>query len=155
MEKILIAPCGMNCAICSAYLARKYDLKKQGIRRSYCEGCRPRGKNCAFMKRSCERLGDGLVRYCYECAEYPCQRLKRLDKRYRLNYHMSMIENLNFIKENGEAEFLRKEVERWQCPECGGTISCHGGLCFKCGVERLKSKKGRYTWDSAQKKPNT
>jgi len=31
MEAALVAPCGMNCAICSAFLAREYDLKKQGI----------------------------------------------------------------------------------------------------------------------------
>ncbi|OGO18850.1 MAG: hypothetical protein A2Z15_08325 [Chloroflexi bacterium RBG_16_50_11] len=148
MEAILIAPCGMNCALCSAYLAREYDLKKQGIMRSYCMGCRPRGKNCAFMKKSCERLGKGLVKYCYECADYPCRRLKHLDKRYRTNYHMSVIENLEFIRNQGIEKFLKRETEKWKCPECGGTISCHGGLCFKCGVERLKAKKkGRYMWE--------
>jgi len=31
VEAALVAPCGMNCAICSAFLAREYDLKKQGI----------------------------------------------------------------------------------------------------------------------------
>ncbi len=148
MESILIAPCGMNCALCSAYLARKYDLKKQGIQRSYCAGCRPRGKNCAFMKKSCARLGNGLVQFCYECPEYPCRRLKHLDKRYRTNYHMSMIENLDFIRDHGMKRFLISEAKKWQCPECGGTISCHGGLCFSCGVETLKArKKGRYKWE--------
>jgi hypothetical protein len=148
METTLIAPCGMNCAVCSAFLARKYDLKKQGIMRSYCAGCRPQGRNCAFMKKNCERLGKGLVPYCYECTEYPCRRLKHLDKRYRTNYRMSMIENLDFIKEQGMEQFLKREEEKWLCPDCGGTISCHGGLCFKCGVEKLKAKrKGRYKWD--------
>jgi hypothetical protein len=148
METALIAPCGMNCALCSAYLAREYDLKKQGIMRSYCPGCRPRGKNCVFMKKSCERLGKELVQYCYECAEYPCRRLKLLDKRYRTNYHMSMIENLDFIADQGIKKFIKKEEEKWRCPSCGGTITCHGGLCFKCGVERLKAKKrGRYKWE--------
>jgi hypothetical protein len=148
METALIAACGMNCALCSAYLAREYDLKKQGIMKTYCAGCRPRGKNCIFMKKSCERLGNGLAQYCYECTEYPCRRLKHLDKRYRTNYHMSMIENLDFIQEQGIETFLKKEEEKWRCPECGGTISCHGGLCFKCGVERLKAKKKqRYKWE--------
>lgn len=147
METALIAPCGINCALCSAYLAREYDLKKQGIMRGYCVGCRPRGKNCAFMKKSCERLGNGLVQYCCECKEYPCRRLKHLDKRYRTNYHVSVIENLDFIREQGIEKFLKKEEEKWRCPECGGTITCHGGLCFKCGVGRLKAKKERrYKW---------
>ena len=147
MEAALVAPWGINCALCSAYLAREYDLKKQRIMRSYCVGCRPSGKNCTFMKKSCQRLGNGLVQYCYECMEYPCRRLKHLDKRYRTNYHMSVIENLDFIKEQGIEKFLKKEEEKWRCPECGGMICCHGGLCFKCDVERLKAKKKRrYKW---------
>ncbi len=36
MEAILVAPCGMNCGICSAYLVGKYDLKKQGVNKGYC-----------------------------------------------------------------------------------------------------------------------
>jgi hypothetical protein len=147
MKKELVAPCGMNCAVCSSYLARQYDLKKQGIMRSYCAGCRPRGKNCAFMKKACAKLGEGLVKYCYECAEYPCRRLKHLDKRYRTNYRMSMIENLEYIKEHSMEEFLKKEEEKWRCLECGGTICCHNGLCFECGLEKLKNKKRRYRWE--------
>jgi hypothetical protein len=147
METGLIAPCGINCALCAAYLAREFDLKKQGILKSYCVGCRPRGKNCALMK-GCDRLKNGLVQYCYECSEYPCTRLKRLDKRYRTNYRMSVIENLDFIRDRGIEKFLSKEEAKWRCPECGGIITCHGGLCFKCSVEKLRAKKkGRYKWE--------
>jgi hypothetical protein len=136
----------MNCALCSSYLAMKYDLRKQGIFRSYCAGCRPRGKNCAFMKKACEKLGNGLVQYCYECEEFPCRRLKNLDKRYRTRYHMSMIENLRYLKEFGMKKFLEKEEEKWRCPECGAVICCHNGICFSCGLEKLKNKKKRYSW---------
>jgi hypothetical protein len=138
MEEILVAPCGMNCGVCAAYLAGKYDLKKQGIRTGYCAGCRPRGKNCALLKRSCELLVKSKVQFCYECPDVPCKRLKGLDRRYRKNYHMSMIDNLNYIKEHGMGKFLEKEKEKWKCPECGGVISCHGGICFNCEVDKLK-----------------
>jgi hypothetical protein len=149
MNEEMIAPCGMNCGVCSSYLAMKNDLKKKGILRSYCAGCRPRGKNCAFMKKACEKLGNGLVQYCYDCEEFPCRRLKRLDKRYRTFYHMSMIDNLGFIKLNGIQRFLEKEEEKWRCPECGGVISCHNGICFSCGLEKLKNKKRRYRWEDS------
>lgn len=148
MEAILVAPCGMNCGICASYLAQKYDLKKQGINKGYCAGCRPRGKNCALLKRSCELLVNAKVQFCYECADSPCKRLKGLDRRCCKNYHMSMIENLNFIKEQGMAKFLKKEAKKWRCPKCGGVISCHSGLCFKCEIEKLKARgKGRYKWE--------
>jgi hypothetical protein len=150
MEEILIAPCGMNCAVCASYLAREKDLRSRGIMKIYCAGCQPRGKNCAFMKKSCELLGNGLVKYCYECREFPCRRLKHLDKRYRTNYHMSMIENLEYIRDNGIEGFLWRETEKWRCPECGGVICCHNGICFSCGLEKLKGRKNRYRWEDAQ-----
>ncbi|MFC1995459.1 DUF3795 domain-containing protein [Chloroflexota bacterium] len=51
MNEELIAPCGMNCGICSGYLASKYDIKSKGIKMPYCIGCRPRDKKCAFLKK--------------------------------------------------------------------------------------------------------
>ena len=146
MEGILIAPCGMNCALCSNYLSMKYELRKTGIMKTYCAGCRPRGKNCAFMKKSCALIGEGRIQYCYLCHDFPCRRLKALDKRYRTKYHMSMIENLTCIKENGMEKFLRQQEEKWRCPECGSTICCHNGICYSCGLDKLKNRKILYAW---------
>jgi len=146
MEEILIAPCGMNCGICTSYLAMKNDLKKKGFGKKYCAGCLPRGKNCVFIKGSCDRLGKELVRFCYECGEYPCRRLMVLDKRYRTNYHMSMIENLDSIKRYGIGKLLEKEADKWRCPECGGVVCCHNGLCYNCQLEKLR-RKAKYRWD--------
>jgi len=147
MKAELIAPCGMNCALCSSYLALQNDLKKQGFGMSYCAGCRPRGKNCAFMKKSCALLGNGLVKFCYECGQFPCARLKRLDKRYRTFYHMSMIDNLMFLRDNSVRKFLSEQKSKWRCPKCGQTVCCHNGLCYNCEVDKLKIKKPRYRWE--------
>ncbi len=145
MEDRLIAPCGMNCALCIAYLGKKYDINRQGFKRTYCEGCLPRGENCLHMGDSCELLRNGKVRFCYECDDYPCKRLKALDKRYSMKYHMSMIENLNDIKEHGAQSFLEKQAEKWSCPECGRAICCHNGLCLVCGIDKLRENK-KYRW---------
>ena len=67
----IIAPRGMNCGVCVNYLAMNYDLKKQGFRKKYCSGCLPRGKNFTFMKNQCDKLGIGLIRFCYECDNFP------------------------------------------------------------------------------------
>lgn len=147
MNDELIAPCGMNCALCSGYLAFNHDIKKKGIRMPYCAGCRPRDKQCAFLKKKCERLLDGQVRYCYECPEYPCRRLKHIDERYRKYYRMSMIENLGYIKENGIRKFLSREEAKWECPDCGDTVCCHNGICFNCGTDALRSRKNLYRWE--------
>jgi len=147
MDIELIAPCGMNCGICSGYLAKKYDIRSKGVRMTYCAGCRPRNKQCAFLKKRCEILLNGQLQYCYECESYPCERLRHIDKRYFLSqFRMSMIENLEYINRNGIEKFLEKEEKKWKCPECGGVICCHNGICFSCGIEKLKNKKKLYRW---------
>jgi hypothetical protein len=70
----------------------------------------------------------------------PCERLKHLDKRYRTRYHMSMLDNLDFIKKKGITKFLKKEEKKWKCPKCNGIISCHNGLCYDCKSNKLIKK---------------
>jgi len=143
----LIAPCGMNCALCASYLALVNDLKSKGVRMPYCTGCRVRNKKCAFLKKSCSRLLNGEVDFCFECPDFPCERLKTIDNRYKSRYKMSMIDNSKFIKEHGMQKFLEEQEKLWKCPNCGEMISCHNGLCFNCELEKLRSKKQKYRWD--------
>ena len=147
MNEELIAPCGMNCGVCSGYLALKYDLRSKGIRMPYCTGCRPRDKRCSFLKKRCALLLNSKVKYCYECNDFPCRELSHIDKRYRMYYRMSMLENLESIKKIGIRQFLEKEEEKWKCPECGGVICCHNGICFSCSVSKLRDKKKLYRWE--------
>ncbi len=127
MDKILIAPCGMNCGICLGYLREK---KK-------CPGCwsdnEYKTKSCIkCIIKNCELLAETDSKFCYDCKKYPCTRLKQLDKRYQKNYSMSMIENLEYIKQYGLDKFINKENERWNCNNCGGTICVHRGYCLNC-----------------------
>ena len=146
MEETLIDPCGMNCGICTGYLAGKYDMASQGVKMRTCAGCRAKRNNpCAFVKK-CELLKSKKVQYCYECTKFPCESLKRLDIRYKQHYHMGEIENHIFLKENGMEKFLEREEEKWKCPECGGVISCHDGICYGCGVEKLKVLDDFHRW---------
>lgn len=147
MREELIAPCGMDCAICSGYLALKNDVRKKGVRMPYCKGCRPRDKKCSFLKKRCELLLNNKVEFCYECEKFPCDNLKHIDKRYQTLFRMSVIDNLNFIKENGLAKFLESQRKKWQCPDCGEVICCHNGICFSCSLEKLKNKKKLYRWE--------
>lgn len=148
-----MAPCGMNCAVCSGYLALKHEVKKNGIRMPYCAGCRPRDKKCAFLKRRCELLLGKKVDFCYECNDYPCERLKRIDKRYQTHFHMSLIGNLEYVRDNGMAEFLRTQQEKWRCPKCGEVVCCHNGTCFNCSLELLRRKKKLYRWEDQPAQP--
>jgi hypothetical protein len=80
-------------------------------------------------------LNAADLRYCFDCGKYPCDRLNQLDKRYRTNYGMSMIDNLNNIKQFGIRNFIRQERDRWTCPKCREIICVHEGSCIICGYK--------------------
>ena len=99
LDQTMIAPCGMNCSICVRYLAQENVMKEKGMKIPYCLGCRKKNK-CAFQKK-CPLLNKNKIDYCYECPDFPCERLKHLDQRYRKHFRMSMIDNLKYIKKEG------------------------------------------------------
>ncbi len=133
MNGAQIAPCGMNCAICSGYLRRKEK----------CSGCRgsDEGKSVSILRciiRNCQTPKTNRSGFCFECGDFPCKRLKALDKQYRTKYKMSMIENLRNVEQLGLAGFLGNESQRWRCNKCGGTINVHRGRCSECGEPRTE-----------------
>jgi len=130
MNEELIAVCGMNCRICVGYFGYTLNGKK---RKKPCIGCRPSNRNCAFIKKSCKKLSKKEVNYCFECEDFPCENLEKLDKRYRERFKMSMIDNLNFIKEKGIEKFLKSQEEKYRCDQCGGVICVHTDKCYECG----------------------
>lgn len=121
----LIAPCGMNCGICGAYLRKK----------NRCLGCRMGDLNKPISILNCKIrncVKEKNYNFCYECPDFPCKNSNHLDKRYTTKYNMSMIENLKLIDNRGIYELLSKEEEKWTCPNCGNIISCHKGFCEFC-----------------------
>ena len=121
MEAEHIAPCGMNCALCQAFQGK-------GI---VCPGC---GENVTRTScRKCSiRLCGQKTRFCFTCSQYPCARLKRLDKRYRLKYGMSMLDNLNLLKEQGMQALLAQQRADHTCPRCGRPKTVHQSQCLYC-----------------------
>ncbi|MGA7161359.1 MAG: DUF3795 domain-containing protein [Bacteroidota bacterium] len=127
----LVAPCGMNCSICSAHLRGK----------NKCVGCRGSNFNKPVTRvscklKTCEVFQKERAKYCFECKSFPCENLRHLDKRYRTKYNMSMIANLEYIKDFGIRKFVRNEDLRWTCAQCAGTICVHTGFCIDCGKSR-------------------
>jgi hypothetical protein len=128
----LIAPCGLNCRLCQAYIREK----------SSCPGCRGGDKlrtktrvECRI--KNCENLYESGAKYCFQCDRYPCEWLNHLDKRYRTKYGKSIIDNLNAINKIGIRPFIQNEKERWTCPNCGEIICVHKPNCLYCGAQRF------------------
>jgi len=132
MAAQMIAPCGMNCDLCMAYQRDK----------NTCKGCWSDNshKSKSVLQciiKNCDLLQKTDSKFCYECEQFPCKRLKQLDKRYCTKYTMSMIENLLFIKEFGLEKFQQSESIRWKCNTCGGLICVHKGYCQSCEKQKL------------------
>jgi hypothetical protein len=126
----LIAPCGMNCAICSRYLSYVNKLNK-----SNCIGCRKKESKCSYLFDKCKGINNnskGKETYCFNCRLYPCKQIIRMDKRYRKYYKMSVIENLNCIKKGGIKMLIKQQYKKYNCSKCGGLLSIHNRKCFKC-----------------------
>ncbi len=124
----LIAPCGMNCGLCYAYIRPK----------NTCPGCR--GEDAAkpgYCVRcqivTCPDRAAAGNAFCYDCDRFPCRRLKDLDKRYRTKYGMSMLENQKALREHGPDKFVEAESAKWLCPDCGARLCVHRAECPGCG----------------------
>lgn len=105
MNQKSIAPCGMNCGLCQMYLQEK----------DKCPGCSSGRK----VHNRCIKCGIKLCKnrhgdFCHECDQFPCERLERLDRRYREKYGMSEIENLKAIKKDGLKKFIESEKKKWE-----------------------------------------
>ena len=129
LDVAMIAPCGMNCALCVAYQRTKNN----------CAGCHrgDESKPAHCVKCTIKHcMHRDKHTYCYSCEKYPCRRLRQLDERYQKNYHMSMLENLGQIRDNGLSSFLASEETRWTCNSCGALLCVHKKLCDHCKAPR-------------------
>jgi hypothetical protein len=124
----MIAPCGINCGTCLAFLRDKNRcpgcLFPDEEKRKSCQQCKI--KNCPEHS-----VSDSIL--CCDCSRFPCQRIKHIDKRYRTKYKTSLINNLLSVKEIGIGNFLKNEQAKWKCPYCCSTVSVHSEKCLICG----------------------
>ncbi len=131
----LIAPCGMNCGICRAYLAYTHGVPTKRGKVTHCAGCLPRAKNC-YIIRGCPKLRKHEIESCTQCDTLACKNLAHLDKRYRERYNMSMVENLKELKIKGMETFLKNQQEKYRCPNCGDAVCVHDENCYSCGYRK-------------------
>lgn len=133
----LAAPCGFYCGTCRHYLAREKGLLEEKKLKHGCKGCRSQNKNCAWVKRDCEQLRKGRINFCYECREFPCANLGKLDQRHIRDDGLSLIDNLLLIQEIGVENWLREQEEEWKCPQCGSAVCVMDSECYDCGIRNV------------------
>jgi len=145
LDNDLAAPCGIYCGACRQYLLLKKNLLEERGYKTGCKGCRIRNKKCAFIRRDCALLRNKEISFCYECDEFPCQKLQKIDSQYQEKYYVNLINNLNRIKKIGFEKWLKEQEKLYTCPECGGEICVHDAECYDCGkkINPNKNKRGK------------
>lgn len=123
------AICGLYCGTCPSFGEE-------------CDGClsdrvAPRCQTCRHGFRSC--ADDHAVRRCYECAQFPCERLKAFSKQHVVNgicHHAHVIRDLGDMKRLGVAEWIRRQKKANTCLVCGNLIPWCEKSCPRCGAGR-------------------
>jgi hypothetical protein len=132
-----IAPCGINCGTCKAYQRA----------RNRCSGCMseqgPRVNHCMTCSiRHCESLSKTVSKFCSDCEEFPCLKIRKIDKRYQTRYETSLIINLRTINKIGIESYLSQESSRWTCSNCGSLLCVHSNSCSECGKRYIDFTSG-------------
>ena len=135
IEAHMIAPCGLDCKLCSRHL--QADHPCPGCNGP--DGCKPDccRVDCAIVHCAVRKTLPGG--FCDACVKFPCADVMEKETRYSNAYPMveTPIGNLAYIRKCGMDAFLKQERRRWSCPDCGGIICVHDGVCSGCG--------GKYT----------
>ncbi len=112
----LVAKCGLDCSICELYLCRDnqdlFDfLVSKGIPQEFlpCSGCNANNGKCSIMAEKCEtyKCAEEMdLRYCFECEDFPCEKLLPCAEAANQYPHNLKVYNLALIKSQGIDHFL-------------------------------------------------
>lgn len=116
----LVAPCGIDCGLCELYVCRDDPrltdyLVSRGIpaERLPCPGCVPGHGACPVVGGVCATWtcaeGHG-VRFCFECPDFPCEKLNPAADRADVLPHNTKVFNLSVIERRGVAGFVAESV---------------------------------------------
>jgi hypothetical protein len=142
-DKQVAAVCGLYCEACTLFIATEEDparLKELAARFQVsedavrCRGCRstergPYCSKCKMISCSAERGID----FCIECAEYPCDDLKRFQS--ERPHRIELFDDLKQIGAMGYEHWLKTSRENYSCPRCRCINSAYDSKCRRCGNE--------------------
>jgi hypothetical protein len=151
----LIGICGIYCGTCPKYLAPRDNdveyLKKTSqesgiaIEEIHCNGCLSENvfstcRDCRHGFRRC--AGEQRVTWCFQCSKFPCSRLLSFLPIHVVNgisHHARLIKELEYMKEHGVQQWLKKQDRSSRCPNCGKVLYWYAQECPNCQftIQRL------------------
>ena len=91
--------CGLNCKLCSMNISGN------------CGGCGFGNQSCPIARCSLEH---GSPEYCFQCAEYPCERYSHIDEADSFITHMNQKTDLEEVQKIGKEAYNAKQAEKRQ-----------------------------------------
>ncbi len=122
----MVTPFGINGTYCYV----RHKKKKQ------CKGCRQKDETKLVSCQKCKikaGINNKYVVFCYECVDFPCVLVKRLDKSYQTRYDESLKKKLEFIKEQGLEAFLNSEKSDLNVETVKDTLTYRIRFVFSVG----------------------
>ena len=147
----LVGICGLYCGTCPIYLARRDNDTSQleeisqargvPVDQIHCDGCLSNDVfapcvECPYDFRKCA-AGKGVT-WCFECDEFPCQRLDDFKDVHVVNgisHHAHVIEHLRRMKECGVEQWAEEQDKAGRCPECGKALYWFVRECPRCQAQ--------------------
>lgn len=112
----LISYCASYCDLCPQYL----KINKKGKR--FCNGCKSTTPGFKGFCKTCSIKAcctAKKIKYCYQCAIYPCQRLIRHRNLQIGNpkrcYRHTLFERMMVLKKLGATDFLKEIGKNKYC----------------------------------------
>lgn len=119
------AICGLFCGTCPSYPNDCHGCLSDKLT-AHCVDCPNGFRNCAKQHK---------VTRCYECAEFPCERLKAFSKTHHQNgigHHETVIADLTYMRDHGVRAWVMKQTTENTCPKCSKLIYWYAKNTHKC-----------------------
>ena len=118
--------CGLFCGACPAFPDECHGCFSDFVR----EQC----KNCAEHK-FLECAIKHNVKRCYECKEFPCNKIKEFSTKPIINgicNHEKVIQDSRQMKEVGVSQWINEKIEEHKCPKCNELINWYEMTTHTC-----------------------
>lgn len=133
----ILGYCGLYCPGCGAYqtTAAGGSIEYEPGSVTTCRGCNSSEVSiwCSDCEiKTCAR--EKGVRYCLECADFPCEKSHRFMDDPRYPYHRDVPETMTRLRKVGLEKWAEEQSQKWVCDSCGGGFDWFAKRCPGCGV---------------------
>lgn len=109
------AICGLFCGTCPCYPQECHGCLSDKLQAD-CVDCVSGFRECAKHHQ---------VERCYQCSDFPCDRLVSFSKRHVVNgicHHQNVINDLIAMRDNGVEAWVKQKSQEATCLKCGELI---------------------------------